>query len=107
MIKLKVVSDSMHPIIRIGDELSTENITADLNTFDIILFKRHDKLVVHYVWRNQKDFNNTVITRSLQNIYHDEEPVSYEDLLGKISNYKLSSYIKIKILCLCFLRGRL
>lgn len=107
MIKFKVVSESMNPVIRIGDELITKKITGDLNTFDIILFKRHNKLVVHYVWRNQKNFNNTVTTRSLQNIYLDEEPVSYSDIMGKVSNYKLSIFKKIKIILLCLIRGSL
>lgn len=107
MIKFKVVSDSMYPIIRIGDELLTEPVSAPLDTFDIILFKRYNKLVVHYVWRNQKNFNNTVVTRSLNNIYVDEEPVSYLEILGKVSNYKISFFKKIKIKLLCILRGQL
>ena len=104
-IKFKVVSKSMHPTIRIGDELSIENIVVDINRFDIILFKRHNNLVVHYIWRNQKKFNNTVVTRSIEKIYFDEEPVNYSDIIGKVSNYKLSSFVKIKILLFCFIRG--
>lgn len=107
MIKFIVVSDSMHPIIRVGDQLSIEGSPENFNMFDIVLFKRHNKLVVHYVWRDQKDFNNTVATRSIKNIFLDEEPVKYSDIVGKVSNYKLSLGKKIKILLFCFVRGRL
>jgi signal peptidase I len=46
----KVVSDSMYPMIRAGNEVLVEKVTADnINFGDIIVFRRKDDLVVHRV----------------------------------------------------------
>ncbi|MGZ3691275.1 MAG: hypothetical protein ACXVAX_07215 [Pseudobdellovibrio sp.] len=95
-LKFKVVSDSMFPVIKIGDELSF-NKKEVYNIFDIILFKRHGDLIVHFVWRDQMNFNNTLITRSLKNFNQDEEPVKIEEVLGTVDNFKIPFLTKIKI----------
>lgn len=103
---LKVVSDSMAPLIKINESLSLTDHQQLLNTFDIIVFRRSGNYVVHYVWRNQISFNHTVITRSLKNIFTDEEPVRQTEILGRVTNFKISTFLKIKILVLCLLTGK-
>lgn len=75
------------------------------NTFDIVLFKRSANLVVHYVWRNQIEANNTLITRSLADIYSDEEPVTKDEIVGKVTNFNFGPLLKIKIVTLCLMTG--
>ena len=99
-LKFRVVSDSMSPLIKIHDELSVLK-KDNYSTFDIILFKRNDKLIVHYVWRNQLAHNNTVITRSLKNIFVDEEPVSLDEILGLVINFKIGFLTRLIIYLRC------
>ena len=106
-IEYKVVSDSMIPAINIGDILIVAPLNFNIRRFDILLFKRNATLVVHYVWKNQTSFNNSIVTRSLKNIYWDEEPVEISQILGSVQNYKINSWIKFKILFLCFITGSL
>ena len=101
----KVVSDSMSPLIKINDTLNITDQLMNYNTFDIIIFKRSTKLVVHYIWRNQIEFNQTVITRSLKNIYYDEEPVKKNEIVGLVTNFKIRPLLKFKLLALCYIRG--
>lgn len=97
-IKYKVVSDSMHPLIKINDELQVTSNKGDLRPFDIILFKRENRLIVHFIWRNQIKYNQTVITRSLKAEYNDEAPVHLSEIIGRIENYKFSFFQKIKFI---------
>lgn len=106
-LKFKVISDSMLPLIPIGAELSFIEKSTGLNTFDIILFRRDEKLVVHYIWRNQYELNKSFITRSLKNIYKDEYPIEYSEILGQVRNFKIPLFTKIKILLLCLVKGEL
>lgn len=101
----KVVTGSMHPLIKIGDMLKVDGQQSTFTAFDIVLFKRSTKLVVHYVWRNQLEVNNTLITRSLEDIYSDEEPVAKEEVVGKVTNFSFGLALKLKIIVLCILTG--
>ena len=102
----KVISGSMSPLIKIGDMLIVSAQQETYETFDVVLFKRSSKLVVHYIWRNQLERNNTFITRSFENIYSDEEPVAKDEIVGKVTNFKIGLLVKLKILTLCILTGK-
>lgn len=106
-VNFKVVSDSMSPLIKVNDTLNVAEQIINYNTFDIIIFNRSAKLVVHYIWRNQIEFNQTVITRSLKNIYQDEEPVKKNQIVGIVTNFKIGPLLKFKLLALCYIRGSL
>lgn len=97
----------MFPLIRLGDELEVGPLIYKLNTFDIVLFKKEEKLIVHFVWRNQISHNGTVITRSLKNIFEDEEPISADQILGFILNFKIGTLKRIKIFTLNLFLGKL
>lgn len=107
ILNFKVVSDSMHPVIKINDLLQLEPAQNSLKRFDIILFKRNSVLVTHYIWKNQIAFNNSLITRSLKNIYRDEEPVNLSEIVGVVSNYQIPALVRFKVLALCFFKGAL
>lgn len=106
-IKFKVISDSMHPLIKIDDELQLVPDLNGLKVLDIVLFKREKNLVVHFVWRNQLNFNSTVITRCLKNPYVDETPVDKSLILGRVSNFRIGFYLKLKLVILNILKGTL
>ena len=104
-LNLTVVSDSMMPVISINTQLEISEKTKALQTFDIIVFTRHGRLVAHYVWKNQYHFNKTIITRSLKSIYNDEEPVGYSEIAGVVTNCKIGFLQRCKIRLLCLLNG--
>lgn len=106
-IKFKVISDSMYPLIKIGDELHFVSDLKGLNVLDIVLFKREEKLVVHFVWRNQIKFNSTVITRSLKNPFTDEAPVHKTLIVGQVTNFRIGFFLSLRIFIINILRGTL
>lgn len=105
-LKFKVVSDSMLPLINIGDELTIKK-DNQYTLFDIVVYSKNSKLIAHFVWRNQISFNQTLITRSLKDFYTDDEPVEESAILGVVTNYKISILTRIKILFLCLMRSKL
>lgn len=106
-IKFKVISDSMHPLIKIDNELHFVSDLKGLSVLDIVLFKREENLVVHFVWRNQINFNSTVITRSLKNPFVDEVPVEKPMILGRVTNFKIGFFLALKLFVLNILKGTL
>lgn len=107
LIFFKVASDSMYPLIKINDKLVFESVAVDqLKIFDIIIFKRHEKLVVHFIWRNQIRHNQTIITRCLKNIYLDEEPILATEILGRVTNFKLSKFSQFIIFLKTLIYGK-
>lgn len=106
-LNFKVASDSMMPLIKIDGLLTVVKKTENYKIFDIIIFKRSSKLIVHYIWRNQVEFNQTIITRSLKNIYVDEEPVHKNEIIGVVENYRIGLISKIRIIIFCFIRRAL
>ncbi len=97
----KIASDSMHPVMRIGQNIKFQK-KLNYKTFDIILFKKDRKLTCHFIWRLQK--NKTFITRSLKNYIENEAPIIESQILGTIVNFKISNLLKFKILLINFLR---
>lgn len=106
-IEIRIVSDSMLPLIKVGDTISMFKKPTKLKAFDIIVFFDVDKLVCHFIWKDQKDFNGSIITRSLKEPYKNEVPRNYKDIIGIVSSKKISSTTRIKILFFNFLRGTL
>lgn len=99
-INFRIVSDSMLPLIKVGEKISMTKLPEKLNIFDIIVFYDKGKLICHFVWLDQKVFNDTVITRSLKDPYKNELPRAYKNLLGWVPSKKISWTYKTKIILL-------
>lgn len=106
-IHFKVISDSMTPVIPIGSLLNITTDLSNIKTFDIILFKKSTYLVVHFVWKNQMNYNGTIITRSLKQFSLDEEPVSKDQIIGQVTNFSISNLVKFKIYFINLLKRKL
>ena len=106
-IPIRIVSGSMKPLIEVGETLEMQPHENEFHTFDLIVFQQFDRLVCHYVWRNQVDFNNTLVTRSLQDIFTDEVPIPLNQVLGIVKAKKISLLTKLKILFQNWIKGRL
>ena len=97
----------MSPIIQVNDELVLGAKPPSYRRFDIILFKRHNRLNAHFVWRDQTAFDGTYVTRSLKEPYHDEEPIKSDDILGPVENFRLSMWRRLAVIFGSLIRGKL
>ena len=99
--KGKIVSGSMHPVIKIGDGIVVEIGNFDIKRFDIIVFYSHGKLICHYLWTYNRVFTPVLFqTRSL--FGNKDYPIDHDAYLGKVVSHKLSWLRKTLIL----IRGR-
>jgi signal peptidase I len=93
-----IVSDSMEPLIMVGDRIIVEVGNMDLERFDIVVFFSDGKLVCHYLWAMNQIVKPILFqTRSLK--YGNKDfPLSFDDYLGKVVSHHLSSMDKLKII---------
>lgn len=96
--ELKVVSDSMEPLIKVGENITVQKpLIKELNIFDIIVFNQGARLNCHYLTKidHQQD---QYITRSLKNPTSQDYPISFDDIIAHVTNKKLSLWHKSVIL---------
>jgi len=94
-IEVEIVSDSMEPLIKTGELIEVNDLTEELNLFDIVVFWRDGRFVAHFIWRFNGLSHKTVTTRSLKDKSSNEVPVELDHILGIIKVKKLSLYTKI------------
>jgi len=104
-IKAEVVSGSMLPLIQIGESIQVEALREEPKTFDIVVFRNHQKiLVVHYLWTITFDFRNPknklYITRSLAG--GEDFPIPEAEILGRVTSHRLKWWMKLKIILKVF-----
>lgn len=101
-----IVSDSMVPVINIGDKITVEVGCRTIERFDIIVFWSQGKLVCHYLWAMNKRVEPLLLqTRSTQ--YGEKDfPIEWGDYLGKVVSHRLSSWDKIKIFIFLKYKGK-
>lgn len=97
ILKSKVVTGSMIPIINIGDEVIVDVGKKDIKRFDIIVIFQNNKLICHFLWRKNKFVSPILFqTRSMSKNY--DLPVKEEHYLGKVVSHKFTLWQKLKIL---------
>ncbi len=102
---IKIISDSMSPVIKIGDiakVISIKNYKPELKTFDIILYWNGSLLICHYVWNLNQIINNNdgrnITTRSIKESGNNGVPISFDHILGKIIDHQIPLWRKIVII---------
>jgi signal peptidase I len=101
-----IVTDSMTPLIKVGDRIVTEVGYQNLKRFDIIVIYLDGKLVCHYLWAMNRVLTPILFqTRNLKNGGRDI-PISFDDYLGKVVSHKLSAIDKFKIILRKAFRSR-
>lgn len=98
VLKYKVVSDSMAPLIPMGAELLLEAVKPEeIKRFDILVFQEQKSLVCHYVWHVNKIHNKGEIsTRNLKNGEMDA-PFGFAKVNGRVTNFKMGFFLKCRI----------
>lgn len=96
--KLTVITDSMEPLIKVGEEIILTKIDKNqLNIFDILVFEQAGRLNSHFL--TQIDHKkNCYVTRSLKNPDTNDYPIQWEQILGRVSTKNLNWIQKLKIL---------
>ncbi len=95
MLKLKIVSDSMEPLMPVGQFYKVAKLNDEIKRFDIVVFFRDDKLVAHYVWNKNTLRGVSYSTRSLKEPDKDEIPVNEADVLGLLVGQKIGFFRKL------------
>ena len=102
-LNIRIISDSMEPVIKTGEELQVLPCVSDfnlLNRFDILVFWNGKYFVCHYLWnKNQLSFNKKeklLTTRGLKNLYEDF-PIQESHILGVLPNRRIPFWWKLKI----------
>lgn len=95
---LTVISDSMDPVIKVGEEIILAKVEkSQLKLFDIIIFEQAGRLNSHFLTQIDSE-NNRYITRSLKSPDSNDYPIQWEQILGKVSTKNLSWIQKLKVL---------
>lgn len=100
-LKCKVVSDSMRPVLNIGDIVNLEPIAdpRTLRRFDIVVYHAGDRPNCHFVWNhNRLGSEPTIAMRSLKDPIGDEIPVGFASLLGRVVDHRIPWHIRARVL---------
>ena len=98
---LTVVSDSMEPLIKTGEEVIVCSLPdpQNLKIFDIILFHQGNRLNAHFLtkvdWKSDH-----YVTRPLKGSSRQDYPLTYKNIIGLIAYKKLSWWQKLRIVLL-------
>jgi signal peptidase I len=102
----KIISDSMEPVLNIGDKITVEVGRKELERFDLIVFYSQDKLICHYLWAMNRLVEPILLqTRSTKYGLRDY-PIGLEDYLGKVVSHRLNAWEKMKIFLRIKFRGK-
>ena len=98
--KCRIVSDSMEPLLRVGDVVEIEPAKIEvLRRFDILVFQQYDKMLCHFLWnKNSTGKHPSITTRSLKKPRADDLPITPDLLLGRVVDRKLSGWTIAKII---------
>ena len=95
-LRLRVVSASMSPLIKIGDEVIVKKVNiSQLKRWDIIVFKKNKEIFVHCFWGYGRLNTDSIITRALADLSHVDQGITRDDILGIVVNFSVPLYIKI------------
>ncbi|MBL7713915.1 MAG: S24/S26 family peptidase [Bdellovibrionales bacterium] len=93
---IQVISPSMEPWIRVGEELLVLPLEDHPRAFDIIVFWQDHRLVAHCVWKFRTQPQSQAETFSLNYLAFDP-PVSEDRILGKVEGKKIRFLDRLRI----------
>lgn len=59
-LRVKIISPSMEPLIRVDQKLTVHKVETQLKPFDIIIFFQKDRLICHYIWHINKHLKKKI-----------------------------------------------
>ncbi len=104
---LKIASDSMEPLLKIGQEIKLVfKPIDDLRPFDLIVFLENERLVCHFYW-HRNSLDGSILTRSLKNPKLSDFPIHPDFYLGLVPDIRLGFAQKAKVTLLNLINGSL
>lgn len=99
MLRFKIVSDSMTPLISVGSEIKIEKIgiQTEFKKFDILLFRQGERLVCHYFWHQNEVIDRGFITTRCLKDGKLDHPFAREMIIGRVVNFEIGFWLKLKI----------
>lgn len=97
--KIRVVSDSMEPIISKGESLSVSFIELErLKAFDVIVYWQAGVLNCHFFWSVSLTKDGYFVTKSLKYRHDFDLESEKKYLLGIVSQKRASLWTKLKMI---------
>jgi signal peptidase I len=101
-----VVTNSMEPLIMVGDKILVEVGATDIKRFDIVIVLLNGVLTCHYLWIKNRHITPILLqTRSLR-YYGADFPVELSDYLGKVISHRLKWHQKFRIILRSLVRRK-
>ncbi len=101
--------NSMEPLISSGSLVEFEPINSDLKIFDIIIFWKNENLICHYIRHINSittiDGERIIITHGLSS--GEDLPVTQSLILGRVTNHKITQFMRFKLLFSGWLKRKL
>ncbi len=95
--KGKVVSASMEPVIRTGEEIVVDVGCKELRRFDIVVVYLEGKLVCHYLWAKNRVVTPVLLqTRNMKG--QRDFPVEESAYLGKVVSHRIGFLRRLRLL---------
>jgi hypothetical protein len=102
--EIRVVSNSMAPIIKIGEILHVKPVTSALSRFDIIIFDHYGQPTCHFFWAETPA--GQICTKSLKFLFPSDTPFEKEKLIGIVPYKKISVGYKLLVTFVSIVRSR-
>jgi len=97
LFKGRVITGSMHPVIKVGEFIVVEVGNLNIKRFDIIVFYSEGKIICHYLWAMNKVFK-PVLYQARSLFGNKDHPIDESAYLGKVISHHLSWWRKTRIL---------
>jgi signal peptidase I len=94
--EIRIISDSMYPLILNGEILKVIQLPKKLKRFDIIVFDYHGEPYCHFFWSKIAN-NDSLCTRSLKTPQKIDLPIKNLNLVGIVTNKKITSWQKFRV----------
>lgn len=97
ILKSRVVTGSMIPIIQIGEEVVIDIGQQDLKRFDIVVVFINNKLICHFLWSKNQIVKPILLqTRAMSKKF--DIPISMDNYLGKVVSHKIGFWQRLRLL---------
>jgi hypothetical protein len=105
-ITVRVVSGSMEPCIRTGEQIEVSRLRARPRRFDILTFWNGQVIMCHYLWHTNEYLTNpdgqqVYVTRALRRGSYDA-PITESQILGRVVSHRLSAWARFRIVLFTF-----
>jgi hypothetical protein len=103
-VEIRVISDSMTPLISPGEILHISSAPQTLRRFDIIVFDHYNIPTCHFYWGETA--SGKLSAKSLKFLFPSDIPFEKEKLIGIVLNKKISFWRQILITLVSILSNR-